>query len=47
MTRFTDRTAIVTGAIPGIGAELFPLSDEAGWVTGQIVDVDGGQVGRS
>src|SRR3984885_752991 len=29
------------------GACLFPLSDEAAWITGQIVNVDGGQVFRS
>ncbi|MGE5290899.1 MAG: SDR family oxidoreductase [Micromonosporaceae bacterium] len=30
-----------------VGALLFLLSDEARWITGQIVNVDGGQVFRS
>ncbi len=30
-----------------VGACLFLLSDEAAWITGQIVNVDGGQVFRS
>ncbi len=30
-----------------VGACLFLLSDEASWITGQIVNVDGGQVFRS
>ncbi len=30
-----------------VGTCLFLLSDEAAWITGQIVNVDGGQVFRS
>ncbi len=30
-----------------VGACLFLLSDEAAWITGQIINVDGGQVFRS
>ncbi len=30
-----------------VGMLLFLLSDEASWITGQIVNVDGGQIIRS
>jgi NAD(P)-dependent dehydrogenase (short-subunit alcohol dehydrogenase family) len=30
-----------------VGACLFLLSDDAAWITGQIVNVDGGEVFRS
>ena len=30
-----------------VGACLFLLSDEARWITGQILNVDGGQVFRA
>jgi NAD(P)-dependent dehydrogenase (short-subunit alcohol dehydrogenase family) len=29
-----------------VGACLFLLSDEAGWITGQVLNVDGGLVFR-
>ncbi|GAA4068435.1 MULTISPECIES: SDR family oxidoreductase [Actinomadura] len=44
-----DKMAIKRMGTPGdlVGACLFLLSDEASWITGQILNVDGGEVFRS
>jgi NAD(P)-dependent dehydrogenase (short-subunit alcohol dehydrogenase family) len=45
----TDRLALKRLGTPDdlVGACLFLLSDEASWITGQILNVDGGQVFRA
>ena len=45
----TDKLALKRLGTPDdmVGACLFLLSDEARWITGQILNVDGGQVFRS
>jgi NAD(P)-dependent dehydrogenase (short-subunit alcohol dehydrogenase family) len=45
----TDRLALKRLGTPDdlVGACLFLLSDEARWITGQIINVDGGQVFRA
>lgn len=45
----TDRLALKRLGTPDdlVGACLFLLSDEARWITGQILNVDGGQVFRA
>jgi predicted Rossmann-fold nucleotide-binding protein len=45
---FADQVAIVTGAAQGIGeAYARALAAAGAWTTGQIINVDGGQVFRS
>lgn len=54
-TAITNKSIILTGAIKGIGrgiaqkfaeqgAKLFLASKEAGYITGQAIVVDGGQI---
>jgi 3-oxoacyl-[acyl-carrier protein] reductase len=47
--KLTERLAIKRLGQPEdmVGACLFLLSDEARWITGQILNVDGGQVFRA
>lgn len=44
-----DKMAIKRMGTPGdlVGLCLFLLSDEASWITGQIFNVDGGEVFRA
>ena len=37
----------VVKEIEAVGAALFLLSDDAGWITGQVLAVDGGQIMRT
>ena len=42
MTNLAGKTALVTGAYDIAGAVAFLASDEARWITGDTLRVDGG-----